>query len=114
MTEVPAESETAATARDAEPPSVLGIRDFRLFVATRVPAVLAIQIQNVAVGWQVYDITHRPLDLGFVGLAQFLPVFGLALVAGHVADRFDRRLILGLCLAVQAFCSGLLLLIAES
>jgi hypothetical protein len=44
-------------------------------------------MQAVAVGWQVYELTQRPLDLGLVGLAQFLPAFGLALITGHVADR---------------------------
>jgi MFS family permease len=97
-----------SSAAAAERRSALAYRDFRLFIAMRVPAILATQIQSVAVGWQVYDITHRPLDLGFVGLAQFVPVFGLALVSGHVADRFDRRLVLALCLAVQLLCSALL------
>jgi len=96
------------------PRNVLGYRDFRLFVVMRVPGILATQIQSVAVGWQVYDITHRPLALGFVGLAQFLPVIGLALVAGHVADRFDRRRILALCLAVQVVCSVLLFGLSRS
>lgn len=95
-----------------EKPNAFAFRDFRLFLAMRIPAILATQIQGVAVGWQVYDITHRPLDLGFVGLAQFLPVFGLALVSGHVADRFDRRLVLASCLAVQMLCSILLFGIA--
>ena len=99
---------------DSPASSALASRDFRLFVGMRVPAVLATRIQDVAVGWQVYDITHRPLDLGFVGLAQFLPIFGLALVSGHVADRFDRRLVLVGCLAVQALCSVLLLGLALS
>src|SRR5690348_7065749 len=81
--------------------SALSFRDFRLFLAMRLPSNLASQMQSVAIGWQIYDITHRPLDLGFVGLAQFLPVFGLALVSGHVADRFDRRIVLALCFGIQ-------------
>jgi MFS family permease len=89
-------------------------RDFRLFLGMRLPSSLAVQMQSVAVGWQVYDITHRPIALGYVGLAQFLPVFGLALIAGHVADRFDRRLIQALCLALQLVCSGLFLAFALS
>ena len=64
---------------------------------------------SVAVGWQVYDITHRALDLGLVGLAQFLPGILLFLVSGHAADRFDRRRLLILCYAGFALCSGLLL-----
>ncbi len=66
-------------------------------------------MQGVAIGWQVYDMTHRPLDLGFVGLAQFFPVAALALVAGHVADRYDRRRVFGYCLALEVLCAVLLL-----
>ena|ERR1700687_2889005 len=69
---------------------------FVLFQLARFFIVLAGEMQSVAVGWQVYEITKRPLDLGLVGLAQFLPGIFLFLVAGHVADRYDRRvLILG-------------------
>jgi MFS family permease len=67
---------------------------------------------SVAVGWQVYEITHRPLDLGYVGLAQFLPGFALFLFAGHAADLFDRRTVLMWCYAGFALCSALLLLIS--
>jgi MFS family permease len=73
--------------------------------------VASLEMQSVAVGWQVYDITHRPMDLGLVGLAQFLPGIFLFLVAGHAADRFDRRRILLTCYSGFAICSGLLLLV---
>ena len=69
-------------------------------------------MQAVAVGWQVYDITKRALDLGLVGLAQFLPGILLFLVSGHASDRFDRRKVLGTCYAGYAVCSGLLLVLA--
>ena len=65
-------------------------------------------MQSVAIGWQVYDLTHRALDLGFVGLAQFLPGLGLALVAGYVVDHYDRRSVLALCTGLEAVCSVLL------
>lgn len=65
-------------------------RPFVLFWFARVSASLALQMMVVAVGWQVYDMTGRALDLGLVGLAQFVPAFLLALVAGAVADRYDR------------------------
>jgi MFS family permease len=71
-------------------------------------STIAIQVQAVAVGWQIYDLTHSPLALGLVGLAQFLPMLGLILFAGHAADRYDRRLVLRLCLTVQAFAVGVL------
>lgn len=71
-------------------------------------------MQSVAIGWQVYDLTHRPLDLGLVGLAQFLPGLGLALIAGYVVDRYDRRSVLGLCTGLEAGCSVLLLVLTLS
>lgn len=68
-------------------------------------------MQGVAIGWQVYDMTHRPLDLGFVGLAQFLPVAALALVAGQVADHYDRRRVFAWCLVLEILCAALLLML---
>ena len=67
------------------------------------------QIQTVAVGWQVYDLTRDPLDLGLVGLSQFLPALLLVLVTGAVADRFRRRTIMAVCLAIEALCAVALL-----
>ncbi|MGA9509329.1 MAG: MFS transporter [Candidatus Sulfotelmatobacter sp.] len=86
--------------------------DFVLFEIARFLIVTAVEMQAVAVGWQVYDITKRALDLGLVGLAQFLPGILLFLVSGHASDRFDRRKVLGTCYAGYAVCSGLLLLLA--
>ncbi|MGE5725703.1 MAG: MFS transporter [Acidobacteriota bacterium] len=87
-------------------PDLVSYEVGRLFI------VLALEMQSVAVGWQVYDITKRPLDLGLVGLAQFLPGIFLFLVSGHVADRFDRRHLLLVCYAGFALSSGLLLKIS--
>lgn len=86
--------------------------NFVIFVVARWFIVLALEMQSVAVGWQVYDITKKPLDLGLVGLAQFTPSFLLFLVSGHIADRVDRRKLMVLCYVGFATCSGLLLLIA--
>ncbi len=83
---------------------------FQRYWAARLCVTLAIQMQAVAIGWQVYDLTRRPLDLGLVGLAQFLPSLGLALVTGHVADRYDRRTVMAVCIVVEALCAGLFLL----
>src|SRR6266436_8717706 len=80
-----------------------------LFQLARFFLVLATEMQAVAVGWQVYEITRRPLDLGLVGLAQFLPGVFLFLVAGHAADRHDRRRLLNICYGGFIVCSGLLL-----
>ena len=82
---------------------------FQRYWAARLCVTLAIQMQAVAIGWQIYDMTRRPLDLGLVGLAQFLPSLGLALVTGHVADRYDRRTVMALCIIVEALCAVLFL-----
>ena len=82
---------------------------FTLYQVARFCIVLATEMQAVAIGWQVYEITKRPLDLGFVGLAQFLPGILLFLVSGHAADRYDRRKVLTLGYAGFAVCSALLL-----
>jgi MFS family permease len=94
----------------ATPPRhVLRHRDFAVFLAARFLSATAVQVQNVAVGWLVYDLTRDPLALGLVGLVTFLPAVGLALVTGHVADRHDRRLILVGCYALTALAAtGLL------
>ena len=68
---------------------------------------------SVSVGWQIYDTTENALLLGFVGLAQFMPALLLVLVTGLVADRFNRRLIMAICLAVEAGCAVALLLFAN-
>jgi len=83
--------------------------NFRYYQAARFLTICASEMQSVAVGWQIYEITRRPLDLGLAGLAQFLPGILLFLVAGQVADRVDRRRILLACFTVFAVCSSLLL-----
>ncbi len=87
--------------------------DFQRYQIARFCIVTSLEMLSVAVGWQVYDITHRALDLGLVGLAQFLPGFFLFLASGHAADRFDRRRLLMLCYAGFALCSGLLLAVSR-
>jgi len=86
--------------------------DFTVYETARFCIVAALEMQSVAVGWQVYEITHRALDLGLVGLAQFLPGMIFFLPGGHATDRLDRRRLLMACYAGSALCSGLLLLIA--
>ena len=92
--------------------AVLRNRDFTAFLAARFLATLAVQMQTVAVGWQVYEVTRDPLDLGLVGLSQFLPFVLLVLPAGHLADSRDRRRILTACFALEAVCALLLLAFA--
>jgi MFS family permease len=86
--------------------------NFVSYTLARFFIVVALEMQSVAVGWQVYEITKRPLDLGYVGLAQFLPGFVLFLFAGHAADLFDRRKLLMGCYAGFGLCSALLLAIS--
>ncbi|HLY18396.1 MAG TPA: MFS transporter [Bryobacteraceae bacterium] len=83
--------------------------NFRYYLAVRVFTTTATEMQAVAVAWQIYAITHRPLDLGLVGLAQFLPGILLFVVTGHTADRFARQRILQVCCAGFAVCSLMLL-----
>src|SRR5579864_9809825 len=80
-------------------------RDFRRYQMARVAVILGAEAQAVAVAWQVYSITHRALDLGYTGLALFLPGLLFLLPAGHVADRFDRRRIILVCYTLQCFAS---------
>jgi MFS family permease len=88
--------------------------DFRFYMTARLLIVGASEMQAVAVAWQIYSLTHRPLDLGLVGLAQFLPGILLFLVSGHAADRIPRRRILTICCAGFSLCSLLLLTFAVS
>ena len=77
-------------------------RDFNCFLAANFLATMALAMQAVALGWQIYDLTGSPFELGLVGLMEFLPPFCLALVTGHIADRFDRRRIVALGLLAEA------------
>lgn len=86
-------------------------RAFALFWSARVCSMLAIQMQVVAVGWQVYAMTGDPLDLGLVGLFQFLPSLALVLVAGHVVDNNDRKTVLFGALSVEMIAVAALFLL---
>jgi MFS family permease len=86
---------------------------FVLFQIARFLIVAAVEMQAVAVGWQVYEITKRPLDLGYVGLAQFLPAILLFPISGHASDRFERRHVLSVCYGGYAICFALLLVLAQ-
>ena len=92
-------------AAERNPYAALGERDFRLFLSGKFLWVLGFKMQTVAVGYEVFQRTGSPLALGLVGLVQILPVLLLALIAGHVADRFDRRLIIMATLACTVLAS---------
>jgi MFS family permease len=86
-------------------------RDFRLYQMARVMVILGAEAQALAVAWQIYEMTHSALALGYTGLALFLPGLLFMLPAGHAADRFDRRAVILTCYALQIFCTlGLFLL----
>jgi MFS family permease len=84
-------------------------RDFTLYLCSRFFASIATQMVVMAVGWQVYHLTGRVLDLGLIGLSQFLPFLCLVLFSGHIADQFDRRTIIMLGHCAYAACTLLLL-----
>jgi MFS family permease len=85
--------------RSSPPPEdpIFAHRSFVYLWFARVGTIIAYQMLAVGVGWQIYELTGSALDLGLVGLVQFLPSLVLVLVVGHVADRFDRRRILCAC-----------------
>lgn len=97
------------TALSAQGLGVLRHRNFACYLAAKLLATLAVQMQSVAIGWQIYDITGSVVDLGLVGLAQFLPFLLLILPAGQAADRIDRRRIVATCFGVNLLCALLLL-----
>src|SRR6266404_5084791 len=81
-------------------------RDFAFYLSASFLATVALAMQSVALGWQIYYLTGRPFDLGLVGLMEFLPAFCLALVSGQIADRFDRRLVLFLAILAEAVAAS--------
>src|ERR1700722_12096430 len=107
-------------AESGKPPGSLPVRglaafasrDFRRYQIARAAVIIGAEAQTIAVAWQVYSITHRALDLGFTGLALFLPGLFFLLPAGHVADRYDRRHVILICYALQIVCTSALLAIA--
>lgn len=90
--------------------SALRQRNFACYLSARLLGTIAVQMQSVAVGWQVYAITGNALDLGLIGLAQFAPFILLVLVAGQAADHFNRRAIIIVCYGVELSCALSLLL----
>ena len=83
-------------------------RDFRRYQLARLLVIVGAEAQAVAVAWQIYAITHRAIDLGYTGLALFLPGIVFLIVSGHTADRYDRRHVILVCYALQCVCTGTL------
>jgi MFS family permease len=110
MSSLPPKPPARGPARGLE---AFGFRDFKRYQLARVAVILGAEAQAVAVAWQVYSITHRALDLGYTGLALFLPGLLFILPAGHVADRFDRRVVILICYGLQVFCTMALLMLTH-
>jgi MFS family permease len=92
----------------AVPDSILRHRPFALYWAARTCASMGFQMLGVAVAWQMYALTGSAFDLGLVGLIQFLPAAAFMLVAGQIADRYDRRRLLQICQTVEALAAAAL------
>src|ERR1700710_734484 len=106
------DGESSAATRPEKPRSSTApwrFRDFRLYQAARFLGILGAEAQSVGVAWQVYQITHSALALGYTGLSLFLPGLVFVLPAGHVADLYDRRAIILTCYAEQTLATIALL-----
>ncbi len=88
-----------------DPYEALRIPNFRRFIASLMAMTVATQIQAVVVAWQIYDLTQDPFSLGLIGLAEAMPFIGVALFAGHVADRQNRLKISLAALTALFLCS---------
>jgi MFS family permease len=88
--------------------AALGYPDVRRYLTARFVVAVAVQMQTVAVGWQVFQITHNPFDLGLIGLSQFLAFIVLVLPAGQLSDRYDRRRIVLACYLIAGLAAGAL------
>jgi MFS family permease len=95
---------STAAAAAVSPGAAFAHRDFRRYVVSSLALNLGAQMTTVAVGWQIYALTHRAIALGLVGLVQFAPVLVLTLPGGNVADRFDRGRIVAVCNVTLALC----------
>jgi MFS family permease len=84
-------------------------RDLAFFLSGRFLGTVAMQVQSVAIGWQIYEMERTPLALGLVGLCQFAPMFLLTLPAGEITDRLNQRVVLAVALVLQGVCGALFL-----
>ena len=89
-------------------------RDFALYAGANFLATIALQIQATALAWQIYQITRDEFQLGLVGLAEFLPAALLALPAGHLADRIDRRLLILIGMGAELAAAVVLVSLSSS
>lgn len=97
-----------------DPYASFRIPNFRRFIVSLLTMTLGAQVQTLVVSWQIYGITHDPLSLGLIGLAEVVPFIGVAIFAGHVADRFDRRRIALAAIGVLLACALALLTLSRA
>lgn len=88
-----------------DPYAALRVKEFRLFILARFLLTLSTQIQEVTVGWQIYEITNDPFTLGLLGIAEAFPAIAVALIGGYFADRYNRKMIIVLMTGLLAACS---------
>ncbi len=94
-----------------DPYQALKFRGFRNFLTMRVFVTVAVQIQAVILGWHIYTLTKDPLSLGFIGLAEAIPALSVALIAGYIADHYNRKWLLRISVLVMLVCSLILLIV---
>ncbi|HYF03874.1 MAG TPA: MFS transporter [Patescibacteria group bacterium] len=92
-----------------DPYAALRIKDFSLYISSRFLMTVAMQMQTVIIGWQIYELTNDPLSLGLIGLAEAIPTISISLYAGHLADKISRKKIMMNCLAAYLLCACALL-----
>src|ERR1700689_4482669 len=97
-----------ATLAATVPQNLLAQRDFLVYLGSRSFSEYSYQIATVAVGWQIYELTGSALDLGIVGLVQFIPSALLVFIAGHAADRYDRKRVAQICQVFEGLVATLL------
>src|ERR1700761_2690861 len=91
---------------------ILRIPEYRSFIIARFFYVMALRMVTTIVGWRIYEITHSAFSIGLIGLAEFLPAFGLALNAGHIIDKSDKRKLLVTTTLCSLGCAAGLLIIS--
>lgn len=102
-----------ASTRSKDAYEVLKIADYRNYLCSRAAVTFGVNVLGPTVGWQIYEITQEPFALGLIGLAEFLPFLLVTLIGGYIADIFDRRKIMIICITLYAACAFGLYLITH-
>jgi MFS family permease len=93
--------------------SALRIPDFRRFLSARLITTLATQMMSVSVGYLMYELTHSPLMLGYIGLSEAIPAICVSLIAGHLIDKHNRKVIIACCIGLLLTCAAVLLFLVH-